>query len=186
MAGKFFAQTAPGLNLYITIRQKPLYTAWNGSTMEAYSSGNYANYDIAVSEEGVNSGTYSVDIPASLPAGVYRVVLKRRVGASPSESDPVMGGDDIVYDGTDVVEISLTNIKSQLENVFNNTALTEAYVSLGATGTPAKLLYSILQALTEFSISGTTITVKQRDRTTTAKTFTLNDGTNPTSRTEAS
>jgi len=64
------------------------------------------------------------------------------------------------------------------------TALTEAYRSTGATGTATQLLYEILQNITEFSISNTTKTVKKLDRSTTAKTYTLNDATTPTAITE--
>lgn len=64
------------------------------------------------------------------------------------------------------------------------TALTEAYRSAGAAGTAAQLLHEILQNLTEFSISGTTKTVKKFDASTTAKTYTLNDATTPTAITE--
>jgi hypothetical protein len=65
------------------------------------------------------------------------------------------------------------------------TALTEAYRATGATGTAAQLLYEILANLVEFAISGDTKTAKKLDGTTTAKTYTLNDATNPTSITEA-
>lgn len=65
------------------------------------------------------------------------------------------------------------------------TALTEAYRSTGATGTAAQLLYEILQNITEFAISGTTKTAKKLDGSTTAKTYTLNSATAPTSITEA-
>lgn len=64
------------------------------------------------------------------------------------------------------------------------TALTEAYRSAGAAGTAAQLLHEILQNLTEFSISGTIKTVKKFDASTTAKTYTLNSATAPTSITE--
>jgi hypothetical protein len=64
-------------------------------------------------------------------------------------------------------------------------ALTESYAADGATFTVAQALYEIAQSIGDFSISGTTITVKQRDGTTTAATYTLDDGTNPTSRTRA-
>ena len=73
-----------------------------------------------------------------------------------------------------------------ITDIWQGTALTEGYATDGAAATPAQLLYMILAALTEFSISGTTITVKKLDGSTTAATFTLNDATNPTSRTRAS
>lgn len=65
------------------------------------------------------------------------------------------------------------------------TALTEAFRATGATGTAAQLLYEILQNITEFTITGTTKTVKRLDGLTTAKTYTLNDGATPTGITEA-
>ena len=59
----------------------------------------------------------------------------------------------------------------------------ESYAADGAVPTLAEALFMILQALDEFSISGTTITVKKLDGSTTAMTFTLDDADNPTSRT---
>ncbi len=61
------------------------------------------------------------------------------------------------------------------------TALTEAYRATGATGTAAQLLYEILGHLVNSSNSGTTKTVKKLDKATTAKTYTYDDATNPTS-----
>ena len=65
------------------------------------------------------------------------------------------------------------------------TALTEAYRGTGATGTGAQLLYEILAGISEFAISGTTKTAKKLDGSTTAKTYTLDSATSPTSITEA-
>jgi heme-degrading monooxygenase HmoA len=63
------------------------------------------------------------------------------------------------------------------------TALTEAYKAAGATGTAAQLLYEILANLTDFSISGTIKTARKLDGST-AKTYTLDSSTAPTSITE--
>ena len=65
-------------------------------------------------------------------------------------------------------------------------ALTEGYATDGSTATLGQMLYMIWSALAEFSVSGTTITAKKLDGSTTAMTFTLDDGTSPTSRTRAS
>ena len=56
----------------------------------------------------------------------------------------------------------------------------------GAAGTSAQLLYMIWAAVHEFSISGTTITSKKLDGSTTAMTWTIDDSASPTSRTRAS
>ena len=72
-----------------------------------------------------------------------------------------------------------------INDIWAGTALTEAYAADGAAATPAQLLYMIWSALAEFAITSTTITAKKLDGATTAMTFTLNDATNPTSRTRA-
>ena len=66
------------------------------------------------------------------------------------------------------------------------TAQTESYASDGAAATPAQLLYMIYCAVGEFAVSSTTITGKKLDGSTTAMTWTINDASNPTSRTRAS
>lgn len=71
-------------------------------------------------------------------------------------------------------------------NDFDPTAaLTESYAADGATFSMAQALYMLHSSLSEFSISGTTLTAKQLDGSTTAMTFTLDDASNPTSRTRA-
>jgi len=65
------------------------------------------------------------------------------------------------------------------------TALTESYNVDGAAPTPAQALFVIMQRLTEFAISGTTITAKKLDGSTTAFTLTIDDATAPTSSTRA-
>lgn len=64
-------------------------------------------------------------------------------------------------------------------------ALTESYSADGAAPTVAQALFAIQQFLQERAVSGTTVTVKKLDGSTTAMTFTLNDGTSPTSLTRA-
>lgn len=64
-------------------------------------------------------------------------------------------------------------------------ALTEAYAADGAAPTLNQMLFQIWSALSEFSISGTTITAKKLDGLTTAMTFTIDSATVPTSRTRA-
>ena len=75
--------------------------------------------------------------------------------------------------------------KAEMDAMWT-TAATESYASDGAAATPAQLLYMILCAVSEFSISSTTITGKKVDGSTTAMTWTLDDASSPTSRTRAS
>ena len=75
--------------------------------------------------------------------------------------------------------------KAEMDAMWT-TAQTESYASDGAAATPAQLLYMIYCAVGEFAISSTTITGKKLDGSTTAMTWTINDASNPTSRTRAS
>jgi hypothetical protein len=61
------------------------------------------------------------------------------------------------------------------------TALTESYAANGAAPTTAQCLFAIHQLLMQFAISGTSLTVKKLDNSTTAFVGTLDDATNPTS-----
>jgi hypothetical protein len=63
------------------------------------------------------------------------------------------------------------------------TALTEGYRATGATGSVRDMLYELLAHMGESSIAGTTKTLKKLDGTT-AKTYTLDSSTVPTSITE--
>lgn len=107
---------------------------------------------------------------------------------------PAMIYDALVL-GTDRLDVNVTHVadtaqtagdlKATLTALFT-TALTEAYAADGAAPTVAQALCLIIARLTEFAISGTTLTAKKLDGATTAATFTLNDGTNPTAITRAS
>lgn len=66
------------------------------------------------------------------------------------------------------------------------TAMTEAYAADGATNTVAQALYFLIAALSEFSVSGTTVTLKKLDGSTTAAVLTLSNASDPTSITRAS
>jgi hypothetical protein len=66
------------------------------------------------------------------------------------------------------------------------TALTEAYATDGSTFTGAQAFYMLWALMAEASESGTTLTAKKLDGSTTGMTFTLNSSTAPTSITRAS
>jgi len=65
------------------------------------------------------------------------------------------------------------------------TAMTESYNADGVAPTPAQALFGCLQRLTEFAITGATISVKKLDGTTEAFTLTMDSATVPTSSTRA-
>lgn len=73
-----------------------------------------------------------------------------------------------------------------ITDIWQGTAITESYAADGSAATPAQLLYMIWSFLAEKNIVTTTLTAKKLDGSTTAMTFTLNDGTTPTAITRAS
>ena len=111
-------------------------------------------------------GLYRLDVPdAAFATGVDQVIIQLVAAAAKNTvMRPVV---------VDITEDILT------------TQMTEAYAADGVAPTLAQAIFAILQQAGEFAISGTTITVKKLDGSTTAMTFTVNDSTNPTSRTRA-
>jgi hypothetical protein len=83
--------------------------------------------------------------------------------------------------------VTSTNASNDIRGVTPNggTALTESYAADGAAGTLAQMLYMIYSCVQEFSISGTTISLKKLDGSTEWGTVTLNSATAPTSRARA-
>ena len=68
---------------------------------------------------------------------------------------------------------------------LNDTALADSVPADGALGTVRQTLYELRQFLMERSVSGTTVTTKKVDGSTSLETFTLDDATSPTSITRA-
>jgi len=73
---------------------------WNGSSFEAYSAGNYANYDVSMTEQG-DSGVYVADFPSGITTGgTYEYFVHRQSGGSPAEADVVTGTGTVDWSGT--------------------------------------------------------------------------------------
>ena len=83
------------------------------------------------------------------------------------------------------VHIPLQVIDPYSINALFTSAMTESYAADGAAMTPAQALYWINAMLNEWNVSGTTVTVKKLDGSTTAGTLTINSSTTPTTITRA-
>lgn len=86
---------------------------------------------------------------------------------------------------TNGVTLAGTATSSQLVTDILTSQMTESYAADGSAPTVSQSLMLIQQILGDFSISGTTLTVRKIDGSTTASTFTLNDASTPTSITRA-
>ena len=80
--------------------------------------------------------------------------------------------------------LSAAYVNTQIDAAFT-TQMAASVATDGSISTREQALYMILQFLTEFAISGTTLTVKKVDGSTTLMSFTLDDATNPTSLTRS-
>jgi hypothetical protein len=81
-------------------------------------------------------------------------------------------------------DISAADVNAQVDAAFT-TQMADSVSTDGAIATREQALYMILQFLTDFAINSTTLTVKKVDGSSSLMTFTLDDGTNPTSLTRA-
>lgn len=82
--------------------------------------------------------------------------------------------------------VDATGMEAGAVATILTTQMTESYAADGAAPTIAQALMMIQQMLGEFAVSGTTLTVKKVDGSTSAATYTLSDATDPTSITRAS
>lgn len=72
-------------------------------------------------------------------------------------------------------------VNAEVVDALTVDTLADSYAADGSLPTIGQAVLAIKQFLEERAVSGTTVTVKKPDGTTTAMTFTLNDATNPTS-----
>ena len=125
--------------------------------------------------------TEIADIQARLPAALVGGRMDSSVGAVASAA---ITAASIAADAIGASELA-ADAATEIADAVLARALTEGYSADGAAPTLQQALMMVLQMLTEFAISGTTLTVRRLDGTTTAMTFTLNDATNPSSITRA-
>lgn len=73
---------------------------WNGATFEAYAAANYANYVVAMVEQG-DSGVYVADFPAGITiGGTYDYFVHYRVGGAAAQGDPPINTGKIDWTGS--------------------------------------------------------------------------------------
>lgn len=82
--------------------------------------------------------------------------------------------------------VTPSTVNAEVVDVMRTDTIPDSYAADGAQPTIAQAVLAIQQYLQERSVSGTTVTVKKPDGSTTAMTFTLDDADAPTSQTRAS
>lgn len=89
--------TQSGKTLYAVVRDST-GKWWNGTTTEVYAAADFANYAVAIAEQGA-SGFFSGATPATLPAGPCAVGIRQRAGAIAAPTDTSLGGFNAYWDG---------------------------------------------------------------------------------------
>jgi len=89
----------------------------------------------------------------------------------------------IVLDTGTTLPDQITALNDITVSDILTTQMTEAYAADGVAPTLAEAVFLTMQNLQDFGFTGTTQTVRRLDGTTTAATYTLDDGTTPTDKT---
>lgn len=110
-------------------------------------------------------------------AGDFTATMKTSIGTAVAAS--------AVASVTGAVGSLGATAKTDVSTAVLTTAMTESYPTKNSTFSLAQALYNLVQELGERAITSTTVTILKRDQATTAKTYTLNSASNPTSSTEA-
>jgi len=78
---------------------------WNGAAFEAPVSGNWGDYDIALSEQATSTGIFRGAMPAAA-AGAYSFVVRLRATGAPLVTDIVLGSSSVFsWSGSVVTEL---------------------------------------------------------------------------------
>jgi len=79
---------------------------WNGSAFEAPVSGNWATYDIAMTEQATSTGIFRASMPAAA-AGLYCFVVRKQGAGAPAVTDIVLGSSHLfAWDGSAVLSVT--------------------------------------------------------------------------------
>ena len=90
---------------------------WNGSAFTSYVSGDYTDYDIAMTEQGTASGFYAGNFPSTISPGVYSIVAKNQESGTPAQTDPTVAVGDYQWNGTVTLPLSDLATSGQLGTV---------------------------------------------------------------------
>lgn len=156
---------------------------WNGSAFEAPASGNWATYDIAMSEAATSTQIYRGTMPGA-GAGAYSFVVRKQAGDSPAVADIAVAGGSLQWDGS--AELPLSDVNTDVEAILADTGTDGVALASGAVDdilergvgnvedtADAHSLATLILAALESSLDGTLWTIKKTDGSTTFTTKTV-------------
>ena len=158
----------------------------------------YIDVEFTVAELNASASLQTGDAYAIVNNGTYGNSALHTEVAKEATLTAMKGTDNKILISTDAQDLSGTlsvNAKklngqtpplgSDNKMQITTDAMTEAYAADGVAPSVQQSLFQIMQFLHEASVSGTTVTVKKVNGSTTAYTLTINDATTPTSITRA-
>lgn len=96
-------------DVYAIVRKVSTGQVWNGSSFEVWSDSNIYNYDIPLSDQG--GDLYSEDFPSSVDANIqYVIFYYEQAGSSPATDDLILDSESVIWDGTNLIRKSSTNL----------------------------------------------------------------------------
>ena len=100
MANEIQISYASGGTLYVVIRNPAGAVWWStGQVFESWGTAERDASDYALALTDKSGSCYVGDFDQSIPAGSYFVQWFTQAGASPSDSDTLVGGGEIVWTG---------------------------------------------------------------------------------------
>lgn len=117
---------------------------WNGSAFEAPVSGNWANYDIAMTESATNTQIYRATMPAA-SAGAYSFVVRLQAGGSPAVADIAVAVGTLRWSGSAelAVEVTPTTTAGSAINCKRGDTLTVDFTALGDISSRSKFWFTV-------------------------------------------
>lgn len=109
MANELDFDYITGAQCYVLLRNRTsqIWSTSGGTGGFAnYLTTSFADYALSAAEQGTASAHYAVSAPTALPAGVYGVSAKQRVGGSPAETDPTVATETFNWNGTGEMGLS--------------------------------------------------------------------------------
>lgn len=106
MAGELQVSYASQKTVYFLVRNR-IGQIWNTSTnlFESYLTASLANYAITGTEQST-SAYFTGTFPAQISPGTYGVIAKAQLGGSPAETDGIVGGQNLEWNGAAIGPLS--------------------------------------------------------------------------------
>jgi len=132
MANEIQVSYASGSTLYAVIRNRAGEVWWiAGQAFEQWGTAGHGATDYALALTDKSGSRYVGDFDQGIPAGSYSVQWFVQAGASPTDTDVLTGGGEIVWTGT--AELTATKILANKAVQDLGTKAVDFYDDAGAT-----------------------------------------------------